>query len=46
VGAGLGLGAVALLVRMTYSIGVIVVLGFVLAFGLSRAVSYLRKASD
>jgi hypothetical protein len=46
VGAGVGLGGLALLVQVDYGVGVIVVLGLILAFGLSRAVGYLRKESD
>ena len=46
VGAGVGLAGMALLVRVNYGVGAIVLLGLIVAFGLTRAVSYLRQQSD
>ncbi len=45
-GLGLLLGALALTVRLTLSFGVIVVLGVVAIFALSRLIRYLRQESD
>jgi hypothetical protein len=46
VGAGVVLAGIALLVRTDYSVNILIVLGLVVAFGLSRAVTYLRRESD
>lgn len=46
VGVGLVLGGMGLLMRVDYGVGAILILGFVLALGLTQAVSYLRKQSD
>ncbi|MBN2389357.1 MAG: hypothetical protein JXR84_01455 [Anaerolineae bacterium] len=45
-GLGLLLGALALTVRLTLGFGVIVALGLVAIYGLSRLVHYLRQESD
>jgi hypothetical protein len=46
VGAGVGLAGMALIIRVDFGVGAIVLLGLILAFGLTRAVSYLRQQSD
>ena len=45
-GLGLLLGTLALTVRLTLSFGIIVALGLVAIYGLSRLVHYLRQESD
>ena len=45
-GLGLFLGALALTIKLTLSFGVIVVLGLVAIFALSRLIRYLRQESD
>jgi len=45
-GLGLFLGALALTIKLTLSFGIIVVLGGVAIFALSRLVHYLRQESD
>jgi hypothetical protein len=46
VGLGVAAGGLALLIRVSYGAGILFLLGLILVFGLSRAVSYLRKESD
>lgn len=45
-GLGLFLGALALTIKLTLSFGVIVVLGVIAIFALSRLIHYLRQESD
>lgn len=45
-GLGLLLGTLALTIRLTLSFGVIVVLGVIAIFALSRLIHYLRQESD
>jgi prepilin signal peptidase PulO-like enzyme (type II secretory pathway) len=45
-GLGLLLGTLALTVRLTLSFGVILALGLVAIYGLSRLIHYLRQESD
>lgn len=45
-GLGLLLGALALTIKLTLSFGVIVVLGVIAIFALSRLIHYLRQESD
>jgi len=45
-GSGLLLGGLALTVRLTMGFGVILALGLVAIFGLSRLIRYLRQESD
>jgi hypothetical protein len=44
--AGLLLGGLALTIRLTLRFGVVLVLGLVAIFGLSRLIRYLRQESD
>ncbi len=46
VGGGSGLGLLALFVRVRYSMGTVVLLSLLALVGLSRAVAYVRRASD
>jgi hypothetical protein len=46
VGAGVGLAGMALIIRVDFGVGAIMLLGLILALGLTRAVSYLRQQSD
>lgn len=45
-GAGLLLGGLALTIRLTLGFGVVLALGLVAIFGLSRLIHYLRQESD
>lgn len=44
--SGMALSFVALYVRITYGVTVVIVLGLLAVFGISRAVAYLRRFSD
>jgi hypothetical protein len=46
VGGGSGLGLLALFVRIRYGMGMVVLLSVLALVGLSRAVAYVRRASD